>query len=150
VPVLVSPTLLRALLSAHGAAVDAEPCAVLIGRAEARGLRVLEARPTPNVHPAPARGFVVEPAALVAASRDARERGLSVVGAWHGHLRGPAWPSLADEAGLRVAGIVPGETKRQPFAFLVTGHGAGRATVLRGFVVRSSGDVAETSVIARE
>jgi proteasome lid subunit RPN8/RPN11 len=147
-PVVVSPTALRALLSAHDAAVAAEPCALLIGRAESRGLRVLEARPTPNVHPSPAVAFTVEPEALAATSREARARGLAVVGAWHGHLRGPAWLSRADEAGLRRAGVAAEGTERAPFTFLVTGRGAGRATVLRGFVVRRSGAVAETPVFA--
>jgi proteasome lid subunit RPN8/RPN11 len=147
--VVVSPTALRALLAAHAAAAGSEPCALLIGRDDPRGLRVLEARPAPNVHPAPARSFAVDPAALAAAAREARERGLRVVGSWHAHLAGPALLSRADEAGLRDAALAPqAGGERAPYAFLVTGRGAGRATVLRGYVVRETGWVSETSVVA--
>ena len=44
--------------------------------------------------------FELDPAALVGADRDARERGLELLGVWHSHPDRPAVPSRADLEGV--------------------------------------------------
>ena len=60
----------------------------------------------------------------------ARERGLTLLGFWHGHLEGPAHPGEADAEGLVTAESL-GPNAR---VLVVMGRGAGRAPVVRAFV----------------
>jgi proteasome lid subunit RPN8/RPN11 len=71
-----------------------EACGLLLGRGET----ISEARPAANVHPAPATHFEIDPAALIAAHRAAREGGLQVLGYYHSHPTGDPAPSLEDRA----------------------------------------------------
>jgi desampylase len=133
---------LDGLLEAHRGAADSEPCGVLIGRASAAGIDLVACWPLPNAHTNPSRAFLLPPDEVAAAQGRARERGLDVVGTWHGHPRGPARLSGADVAGLAAASVGPGEggvPATRPHAFLVTGAGAGRAVVARAFVQAGRG-----------
>lgn len=57
------------------------------------------AMPTANVAPDPTRHFEIDPAALIAAHRAARNgSGPQVVGYFHSHPNGLARPSATDEA----------------------------------------------------
>ena len=71
-----------------------ECCGLLLGQ----GGAISEARPCANVHPDPARHFEIDPAALIAAHRTAREGGPQVLGYFHSHPTGPAEPSVQDRA----------------------------------------------------
>ena len=71
-----------------------ECCGVLLGR----GDEILEAVRARNVADDPARRFLIDPADHIRARRDARTRGLDVVGFYHSHPRSPAEPSERDIA----------------------------------------------------
>ena len=141
--VRVAPGVIDRLLERHAGALCAnEPCALLLGRRDAAGLSVLEVRPAQNVHPLPEEAFLAAPDDAVRAEREARERGLCVVGAWHGHPRGPARLSRADAEGLSLAALAPGRDgvpREPPFVYLVSGAGAGRAVVVRAFAADRRG-----------
>jgi len=85
-----------ALAAMHAAAAAAHPreaCGLLLGE----GGRITAARAAANVHPAPATHFEIDPAALIAAHRAAREgTGPQVLGYFHSHPCGPAEPSATD------------------------------------------------------
>jgi proteasome lid subunit RPN8/RPN11 len=131
---------LKSVLAAHKAAASgrAEPCGLLLGHAGDGVVRIQEVKPLPNVHQMPDRAFLLPAQGAVAAAREARERGLSVVGVWHGHLRGPSRLSESDAAGLMSASRGPGAEGKPaevPYVFLVSGAGAGAAIVVRSFVL---------------
>jgi proteasome lid subunit RPN8/RPN11 len=149
--VAVEPSVLERLLALHASAGEAEPCALLLGAASERHVHVEEALPAENVHPRPDVAFEASPAACLDAARRAREGGRAVVGAFHGHGARRAELSGADLRALLQAAVAPGEggvPAPAPFAYLVSGRGAGRATVLRGWVALS-GRVRERPVVAR-
>ena len=99
----MAPTALRVVLDAHANSQRTEPCGLLFGYRGEFGVEVLEAVPVKNAHPSPERAFLMAPEGMLVAGRAARERGLDVVGFWHGHLEGPAWPGFLDEDGMRAA-----------------------------------------------
>lgn len=84
----------RTLLLESVAAHPRECCGLLLGS----GGRIEAALPTANVHPEPARHFEIDPAALIAAHRAAREGGPQVLGYYHSHPNGLAEPSATDLA----------------------------------------------------
>lgn len=71
----------------------AECCGVLLGA----GLIVSEAAATRNRAPSPAR-FLIDPKDHVDARREARRRGLDVVGFYHSHPHSEPQPSETDRA----------------------------------------------------
>lgn len=72
-----------------------EKCGLLRGR----GHRVLRAVPAANVAADPFTTFEIDPAALIAAHRAGRRRGgLELLGYYHTHPTGNAWPSETDAA----------------------------------------------------
>jgi len=73
-------------------AAPEECCGLLVGA----GRRVLEARPAANVAPDPARRFEIDPAALFAAHRSARDGGSQLLGYYHSHPEGHPVPSATD------------------------------------------------------
>lgn len=70
-----------------------ERCGLLFGSAD----RIEAAREVRNVADDPARRFEIDPAALIAAHRDARAGGPALVGCFHTHPAGAAAPSPCDE-----------------------------------------------------
>lgn len=139
--VFIAAEAMSKVLAAHQAAVGGakEPCGLMLGTTTAGEVRIAEVRVLDNVHANPDRAFLLPASGAVAAAREARERRLTVVGVWHGHLRGPARLSESDAAGLlsasRAAGT-DGKPADVSYVFLVSGGGAGRARVVRGFVGR--------------
>lgn len=72
-----------------------EKCGLLRGR----GHRVLRADPAANVAADPFTTFEIDPVALIAAHRAARRQGgLELLGYYHTHPTGDAWPSETDAA----------------------------------------------------
>lgn len=72
-----------------------EKCGLLRGR----GHRVLRADSAANVAADPFKTFEIDPAALIAAHRTARRPGgLELLGYYHTHPKGDAWPSETDAA----------------------------------------------------
>ena len=82
------------LIADATAAHPQECCGLLLGRKGAVAA-VVSCR---NVHPSPERHFDIDPAALIAAHRDARAGGLQIIGYYHSHPSGPAKPSAVDSA----------------------------------------------------
>lgn len=110
-PVLTSGVL-ATLREEAAKAHPLECCGLLLGQ----GGQVLEVRPTANVHPLPERHFEIDPAALIAAHRAAREGGAQVLGYYHSHPVGPAEPSATDRVTAsgdgRIWAIIAGELVR--------------------------------------
>lgn len=76
-----------------------EICGLLLGDpAIARACR--------NVHPDPSRFFEVDPAALLRAHRQTRMGSRRVVGFYHSHPSGWAYPSIGDAEGAEPDGAI--------------------------------------------
>ena len=73
-------------------AVPDECCGVLLGR----GDEIAEALAARNIAEQPAARFVIDPHDHIAGRRDARARGLDVVGFYHSHPRSAPEPSVRD------------------------------------------------------
>lgn len=89
------------IFAAAAASAD-EICGLLLGRNGA----VEEVRSCANVAADPARHFEIEPAALLAAHRAARQGGPDVLGHYHSHPTGVAEPSVADAAQAMADGAI--------------------------------------------
>src|SRR4051794_38813390 len=85
---------LRDDLRAAAAASDDEVCGLLLGR-HGRVERAVACR---NVAATPATRFELDPVALLAAHRAARDGGPAVLGHYHSHPSGDARPSPRDAA----------------------------------------------------
>ena len=82
------------------AAAPNECCGVLIGRDD----HIDEAVPGHNVAERPLTRFLLDPRDHLAALKEARRRGLDVVGFYHSHPRSLAAPSATDRAEATYAG----------------------------------------------
>jgi desampylase len=71
---------------------DTEVCGLLFGTDE----EIVAVQRTRNVAADPARAFEIDPAALIAAHRAARDGGAQVIGCYHSHPGGRAEPSATD------------------------------------------------------
>lgn len=84
-----------AMLSAAHRTAPNEACGLLLGTAA----HIQTAAPAANVAPDPTRHFEIDPAALIAAHRAARDGSApKVVGYFHSHPNGLARPSATDES----------------------------------------------------
>lgn len=80
-----------------GAAYPNEGCGILIGSIGDAHATIVDATSARNLNTDRARDrYDLDPADFVRADRDARERGLDVVGFWHSHPDHPARPSQTD------------------------------------------------------
>lgn len=137
--VFIAADALSAMLAAHRAASNGtkEPCGLALGTFSNGTIRVGDVRVLENVHANPDRAFLLPAAGAVAAVREGREKGLAVVGVWHGHLHGSSRLSESDAVGLasasRGAGA-DGKAAEVPYVFLVSGAGSGTSRVVRAFV----------------
>ena len=100
--VIVAPNILDHLLAESVAAHPCEACGLLLGR----GDRIDTIRPCANVHPQPERHFEIDPRALIAGHRGAREGGLQVIGYYHSHPAGRPTPSATDREHATGDGMV--------------------------------------------
>ena len=105
----------EAIKAMRGAAKLAHPreaCGILLGE----GARITVFREAANVHANPETHFEIDPEALIAAHRSAREGADQVLGYFHSHPRGSAEPSATDQAMAardgRIWAIVAGEELR--------------------------------------
>jgi len=81
-------------IATHASAESpAECCGLLLGSSSA----IVEAVRTKNAASDPSR-FLIDPADHINGRRDARNRGLTVVGFYHSHPRSAAVPSVTDRA----------------------------------------------------
>jgi proteasome lid subunit RPN8/RPN11 len=68
----------------------------LDGLADGPELRALALYPLPNIAPDPQRTYLADPGHLLRALRAMGAGGLTLVGLYHSHPHGPAWPSATD------------------------------------------------------
>lgn len=92
--VTIASELVGQILGEAAASPAAEICGLLLGETDA----ITAALPCRNVAADPARRFEIDPAALIAAHRAARNGGPQVVGHYHSHPSGVAVPSARDAA----------------------------------------------------
>lgn len=91
--------LLAAILARAAADPEREVCGLLLGTVGIDGGAVVTAAPpAANVAAWPETRFELDPAALIAAHRAARQGGPAVLGHYHSHPRGGAAPSPRDAA----------------------------------------------------
>lgn len=88
------------MLAAARAAAPNEACGLLWGSAR----QVREASVAGNVAAEPWHRFEIDPAHLFAAQRRARRGPDRLLGCWHSHPGGRAWPSRLDRAGVHDLG----------------------------------------------
>lgn len=109
-PSFTSETIRALLVEAAGS--TQEVCGLLRGT----GDRIETAQPARNLAADPARHFEIDPAALLKAYRDARGGGAAVLGCYHSHPSGSAYPSPTDAAQAAADGrlwlIIGGGTAR--------------------------------------
>jgi proteasome lid subunit RPN8/RPN11 len=89
--VRIRPAALDAIVAHARSASPRECCGLLIGAANA----VLEAAPAGNIADGVSR-FLIDPVDHINGRREARQRGLEVLGFYHSHPRSPARPSETD------------------------------------------------------
>jgi len=80
----------------------AECCGVLLGA----GDEIVDALPARNIAETPATRYLLDPQDHFNAIREARRRGVEVVGFYHSHPRSPAEPSPTDKAEANCPGYV--------------------------------------------
>jgi proteasome lid subunit RPN8/RPN11 len=79
------------------AAYPDEGCGVLIGRFAGRRVEIVDATSGTNLNTDRSRDrYLLDPADIVRADREARDRSLDIVGFWHSHPDHPAHPSQFD------------------------------------------------------
>jgi proteasome lid subunit RPN8/RPN11 len=93
---------LRTLRTACAAAYPEEACGLLLGRGHA----ILEAVSCQNLAADPAHAFLIDPAFHLRLQREARGRGLAVLGSFHSHPDGVCAPSAEDARGLPQADLI--------------------------------------------
>jgi desampylase len=98
----ISRSALATILADANASPDREICGLLLGE----GRRVTEIVPCRNVADDPEIAFEIDPSALIAAHRAARDGGPAVLGHYHSHPFGPASPSPRDAAAAGEPGAV--------------------------------------------
>lgn len=93
-PVLLSSALHHQLLAEAATAHPHECCGLLLGTPD----RIDLVQPCANVADDPLRTFEIDPQALIAAERAARNGGPRLLGYYHSHPNGRAEPSERDAA----------------------------------------------------
>lgn len=87
----------RDMVAHAEAAYPDECCGAMLGEAAASGKRVTTALPLENAHEGPRRTrYELRPEDLLRAEREARERGLRVIGIYHSHPDAGAYFSETD------------------------------------------------------
>jgi proteasome lid subunit RPN8/RPN11 len=125
----ISPSALKALLAAAPGSDRREPCGVLLGYRVPLGAEIVDAVAVPNAHPSGEHAFLMEPQGILTAARAGRARGLDIVGFWHSHPDGPAWPGAFDDEGMqstRIEGL-------PPHVHIIVGRGTVGRRVVRAF-----------------
>jgi proteasome lid subunit RPN8/RPN11 len=89
----VAAVVLDAVVAHAREAAPAECCGLLVGHSG----EIVDALPTRNIAGNPLR-FVIDPRDHIDGRREARRRGLEVVGFYHSHPHSPAEPSETDVA----------------------------------------------------
>jgi proteasome lid subunit RPN8/RPN11 len=104
-----------------------ESCGILLGRRRGDGREVVEAVRCANVSAAARRDrYEIDAGAILRVQREARARGLEIVGFYHSHPDHAARPSSTDLA----------DAYWPACSYVITGVAAGRAEETASFVLR--------------
>ncbi len=98
----ISSAVVAHIHAAAAATPDREVCGLIFGTTRA----IAAAQACANVAADPARRFELDPAALLAAHRDARAGGATIVGHYHSHPSGSATPSTCDAEAAAADGAI--------------------------------------------
>ena len=114
-------------LRRHGEeAYPNESCGVLLGRAEAGGRLVVGVERCSNTRgDSPRDRYAIDPREILRIEREARARGLDIVGFYHSHPDHPARPSATDLAEAHWTGC----------SYVITRIARGRAEATASFVL---------------
>ncbi len=126
-----------ALLDAYRRATAAEPCGVLVGRVTGDAVRIDEVIEVRNAHARPLEAFLIAEDDLLAVSKTVATAGKAIVGFWHGHAKGGAFPGFSD--GAEFLDFAAGPNGAWARVLLVIGRGAGDHPVLRTYVASRDG-----------
>ncbi len=96
VTLLLPPALVGALWAHAEREAPRECVGALGGRVAESGAEALALYPLANVSPDPERTYLAHPGHLLRALRAMEAGGLTLVGLYHSHPRGPARPSVTD------------------------------------------------------
>lgn len=95
--VRLTPAAWQRIVSHAAASAPLEACGILIGHRHGGSRLVVHAEPCENVYPGDRRRhFLIDPERHLALQREARERGLAILGSYHSHPDGTALPSTED------------------------------------------------------
>jgi len=86
----------RAVTEHASSAYPEECCGALLGRRIDKGRKVADVVCCRNVHDTPTTRYAIDPAELVTVQRNARQRGLEIVGFYHSHPDRPSYASRTD------------------------------------------------------
>src|SRR5687768_4685103 len=93
----ISDALLNRIREHGRAAYPQECCGLLLGRANNDGKAVVDLKPMENTHENSRNNrYVIEPLHMLEAEKEARSRGVDIVGIYHSHPDHPARPSEFD------------------------------------------------------
>src|SRR3954470_23441547 len=107
-----------------------ECCGVLLGEAHDGERTVVEVRACKNARAGSGNRYAIAPQDLIAAQREARESGLSIVGFYHSHPDHEAAPSTTDAA----------EAYWPECVYLIVSVGKGNAGAMNAFVRNSESE----------
>ena len=102
-----------------------ECCGVLLGVLTPEAKSVLQAIPTPNTSPTPARHYEIAPKDLIRILREAHTAGRELLGFYHSHPDHPAQPSITDLAEAHWLGC----------SYLITAVMQGHAAATNSFLL---------------
>ncbi len=118
-------------LRAHAEqAYPQECCGVLLGRTEPGARVITEVVRCANTHGLPRTKYTIDPRELIRLQRDARKRGLQILGFYHSHPGHAAQPSPSDLAEAYWTGC----------SYVIAAVERGRATVTNSFLLNGSGE----------
>jgi proteasome lid subunit RPN8/RPN11 len=131
-----------AALRRHGEEMyPEESCGVLTGHFEANGRTAISAIPCANARRDSAHNrYAIDPKDLVRIQREARERGLDIVGFYHSHPDHPAQWSSTDLAEAHWLGC----------SYVITSVISGCAEETRSFLLTGSADEKEKEFVEQE
>ena len=93
----ISDALLKRIREHGRTAYPQECCGLLLGRVEDGGKVVVDLKPMENAHENSRNNrYVIEPSHMLEAEKEARSRGMDIVGIYHSHPDHPARPSEFD------------------------------------------------------
>lgn len=95
--VRISPSAYAVIRQEAEAAYPKESCGFLLGGAGS----VLQAIPSPNLAENPRHAFMLDSRLHLELQRQSRAEGLEILGFYHSHPEGAAFPSPADLAGMQ-------------------------------------------------